>query len=133
MINRILHLSSCIIEIYLTCCEKEIKCSLNIAFYLFSSACLINSIKYEHSCKTIYAFNQLKFKYPRSTEISCNAFGSRKSPPVYMWLDGRLNVYKSKNEDLVDTAKTVRFISYNFDNEIDKTIIYDLLSGDTKL
>ena len=50
-----------------------------------------------------------------------------------MWLDGRLKVYKSKNEDSVDAAKTVRFNFYKFDNEIDKTIMHDLLSGDTKM
>ena len=133
MINRILHLSSCIIDIYLTCCGKEIKCSANIAIYLFSSACLITSIKHEHSCKTLYAFNQLKFKYPRNTEISCTAHGSRQSTPVYMWLDGRLKVYKNKNEDSVDTGKTVRLDSYNFDNEVDKTIVHDLFSGDKYL
>ena len=37
--------------IYLTCCKKEIKCSTSLAFYLFSSTRLINSIKHEHSCK----------------------------------------------------------------------------------
>ena len=50
-----------------------------------------------------------------------------------MWLDGRLKVYKSKNEESVDTAQTVRFNFYNFDNEIDKTIKYDLLSEDKNL
>ena len=40
--------------IYETCCEKEIKCEASLAFYLFSSTCLINSIKHEHSCKILY-------------------------------------------------------------------------------
>ena len=35
-------------------CEKGIKCSTSIAFYLFSPTRLINSIKYEHSCKILY-------------------------------------------------------------------------------
>ena len=40
--------------IYLTRCEKEIKCSASLAFYLFSSTRWINSIKHEHSCKILY-------------------------------------------------------------------------------
>ena len=40
--------------IYLTCWEKEIKCSASLAFYLFSPTRLINSIKHEHSCKILY-------------------------------------------------------------------------------
>ena len=40
--------------IYLTRCEKEIKCSASLAFYLFSPTRLINSIKHEHSCKILY-------------------------------------------------------------------------------
>ena len=35
-------------------CEKEIKCSASLAFYLFSPTRLINSIKHEHSCKILY-------------------------------------------------------------------------------
>ena len=31
-----------------------IKCSASLAFYLFSSTHLINSIKHEHSCKILY-------------------------------------------------------------------------------
>ena len=37
-------------RIYLTRCEKEIKCSVLLLF----PTCLINSIKHEHSCKILY-------------------------------------------------------------------------------
>ena len=40
-------------------CEKEIKCSTSLTFYLFSPTRLINSIKHEHSCKIFYFFNVL--------------------------------------------------------------------------
>ena len=40
--------------IYFTHCEKEIKWSAILAFYLFSSTHLMNSIKHEHSCKILY-------------------------------------------------------------------------------
>ena len=40
-----------------TRCEKEIKCSASLAFYLFSPTRLINSIKHEHSCKILYLFD----------------------------------------------------------------------------
>ena len=46
--------------IYQTRCEKEIKCSASLAFYLFSSTRLINSIKHEHSCKILYIFNWMR-------------------------------------------------------------------------
>ena len=35
-------------------CEKEINCSTRLAFDLFSSTRLINSIKHEHSSKILY-------------------------------------------------------------------------------
>ena len=40
-------------------CEKEIKCSTSLVFYLFSPTRLINSIKHERSCKILYFFNVL--------------------------------------------------------------------------
>ena len=40
--------------IYYTRCEKDIKCSTSLAFYLFSLTRLTNSIKHEHSCKILY-------------------------------------------------------------------------------
>ena len=45
--------------IYLTRCEKEIKCSASLAFYLFSPTRLINLIKHEHSCKILYLCNRI--------------------------------------------------------------------------
>ena len=45
--------------IYLSRCEKEMKCSASLAFYLFSPTRLINSIKLEHSCKILYVFETL--------------------------------------------------------------------------
>ena len=43
--------------IYLTRCEKEIKCSASLAFYHFSPTRLINSINHEHSCKILYVIS----------------------------------------------------------------------------
>ena len=43
-------------SIYWTRWENEIKCSANLAFYLFSSFRLINSIKHEHPCKFIFVW-----------------------------------------------------------------------------
>ena len=40
--------------IHLTWCEKEIKCSASLPFYLFSPTCLINSIKHEHWWKILF-------------------------------------------------------------------------------
>ena len=39
---------------YYTRCEKEIKWSKSLAFYLFSQTRLLNSIKHEHLCKILY-------------------------------------------------------------------------------
>ena len=36
----------------------EIKCSANLAFYLFSPTSLINTIKHEHPCKILYLFDK---------------------------------------------------------------------------
>ena len=59
--------------IHQTSCEKEIKCSASLAFYIFSPTRLINSIKHEHSCKNemtladrelmCYFSNYLKAKF----------------------------------------------------------------------
>ena len=54
MIDRILHSCFCIIEFIKLGGEKEIKCSASLAFYLFSSTRLKNSLKREHSCKILY-------------------------------------------------------------------------------
>ena len=53
MINRILHSCPCIIE-FIKLVAREIKCSVSLAFYLFSSTRLLNLIKHEHSCEIIY-------------------------------------------------------------------------------
>ena len=52
LINSIKHEHSC----KSTRCEKEIKCSASLAFYLFFPTRLINSIIHEHSCKILYLF-----------------------------------------------------------------------------
>ena len=62
--------------IYQTRCEKKIKCSASLAFYLFSSTRLINSIKHEHSCKILYQHNNhIKMRlfkvFPALADISC--------------------------------------------------------------
>ena len=43
--------------------QKEIKRSASLAFYLFSSTCLINSTKHviEHSCKILYVKMMIGF------------------------------------------------------------------------
>ena len=50
---QILHECSCIIE-FITRCGKQIKCSTSLAIHLFYPTRLINAIKHEHSCKTLY-------------------------------------------------------------------------------
>ena len=49
--------------IYLTHCVKEKKCSASLAFHLFSSTRLINSIKLEHSCKILYVSAQVNLSF----------------------------------------------------------------------
>ena len=54
LINRILHSCSSINEFNKLVAKKEINCSASLlAFYLFNSTRLINSIKHEHSCKIL--------------------------------------------------------------------------------
>ena len=48
--------------LYYWICEKEIKCSASLAFYLFSPARLINSIKHEHSCTGFPHFFQFQIQ-----------------------------------------------------------------------
>ena len=43
---------------FITLVAKVIKCLTSLIFYLFSTTCLINSIKHEHLCKILYAFNK---------------------------------------------------------------------------
>ena len=54
MINRIYYSCSCIIEFIKLVAKKAIKCSVSLTFYSFSSTCLCNSIKHEHSYKILY-------------------------------------------------------------------------------
>ena len=46
--------------IYSNCCEKAIKCWAGLAFYRFFSTGLINSIKHEHSCYSLYISSRAK-------------------------------------------------------------------------
>ena len=58
--------------IYLTRCEKKIKCSASLAFYLFSWTCFINSIKHKHSCKILYISHMWKYKKKLYFIVMCN-------------------------------------------------------------
>ena len=73
MINRISHSCSCIIEFIKLVAKKEIKSSASLAFCLFSSTRLTNSIKHEHSCKLLYI---LLWNRHLWNSVRCeNAFG----------------------------------------------------------
>ena len=55
MININLHSCSCIIDFIKLVANREVKCSANLPFYLYSSTCLINSIRHKHSYKILFA------------------------------------------------------------------------------
>ena len=65
-------------------CEKEIKCSASLAFYLFNPTRLINSIKHEHSFKILYSFNII---------LSCALFPSKGKDNLVLALSTLLSIH----------------------------------------
>lgn len=59
--------------------------------------------------------NASTFAYPRSTELSCFVHQAVISPPVYIWLNGRLKVYDQQDaavDDATDNDCTSEQCSY---------------------
>ena len=66
-------------------CEKEMKCSVSLAFHLFSPTCLINSIKHEHSRKIFY------FKSYRELSLSTHFVGRQITKDYHAQVNKYLN------------------------------------------
>ena len=83
--------------IYWTCCQKEIKCSASLAFYLFSPTHLVNSIKHEHSCKILYEYRFLPWKLICLEKCWRITLRPRRVLEFYsfLFLPARLNLEKS--------------------------------------